>query len=90
VAVGVGGRPNSAQYLPPVFAVLDRFILRRTRSFRSHSTLPCESGVDRGALVTLVRVQLCVLRSCRPPVFNLRPLSSNPPQTIISVPVQER
>ena len=50
-------------------------------------TAVCESRGE-GELIVLVAVQLSVVGLYLPPVFKRLPLSpSNPPQTIISVPV---
>ena len=72
-------------YLPPVLNGRDRF--RPRRSFRCRSRLLCDSTRAAGALVVLVAVQLSVLGLYLPPVLkSVTP--SNPPQTIISLPVQ--
>ena len=72
-------------YLPPVFKA-ERRSIRPRRSFRCRSTQPCDMIVQLGAFVVLVAVQLSVPGLYLPPVFK-RSASSDPPQTIISLPV---
>jgi hypothetical protein len=78
-----------ALYLPPVFnAMLPNPIPPQTIISLLVQTAVWESRAS-GTLVVLVAVQLSVLGLYPPPVFNKFPeLTSNPPQTIISLPVQ--
>ena len=76
-------------YLPPVFKPYEkrrRGILHPRRSFHCRSRLPCDCARPAGAFVVLVAVQLSVPGLYLPPVF--KSSNSNPPQTIISLPVQ--
>ena len=84
LAVGVGVGPDCAQYLPPVLsATAPQMII----------SLPVHTAVCKaralGALVVLVALQLSMLALYLPPVLNSFVVPcSNPPHTIISLPVQ--
>ena len=86
VGVGVGvGLGAAAQYLPPVLTNTVGALPPQTIIWLvvlAHTAVWVYRA--EGALVVLVAVQLLALGSYLPPV--LRP--GNPPQTIISLPVQ--
>jgi hypothetical protein len=86
VGVDVGGGPDSAQYLPPVFVMLEG----GTAPPQTIISLPVQTAVCSsraiGALVRLVAIQSSVPGSYFPPVLK-GPPTPPPPQTIISLPV---
>ena len=85
---GAGGRPTVGAGIVSAAGV--HMACHRSSApddhFTRRSRLPCETSRPEGALVMLVAVQLSVVGLYLPPVFKSVP--ANPPQTIISLPVQ--
>lgn len=87
VGVGVGGAPDCAQYLPP----LSKSSERSLRPPQMIISLPVQIPVwpirAAGAFVVLVAIHVSLPGLYLPPVSKVL-LSSVPPHTIISLPVQ--
>ena len=86
VGVGVGLGPPCAQYLPPVFKLVDT-----RRPPHTIISVPVQTAVwesrPSGASVVVVAVQLLAMGSYLLPVSNSPKLLLLPPQMIISAPV---